>query len=137
MGITYRKKFQTLLLLCLFSFLLLSLSCTSYTNSTTSGSGGVGFGWVVTVQPVIPNIPAGGSTPVQITVFNGAGFPVPDGTAVEITCTLGTINGSTKITLYTSKGKINVFFVAGSATGTATIAAYANGVYGAANITIS
>ena len=66
-------------------------------------------------------IPLGGKTTITAVVTEPAGTPVPSGTLVTFSATLGTLD---PIEARTSNGRASVSFSAGSASGTATITAF-------------
>lgn len=68
-----------------------------------------------------PSVPLNGSIDLIATITEEAGTPVPDGTLVSFTTTLGHIDPSET---RTNNGKATVKLVAGSQSGTATVTAF-------------
>ena len=68
-----------------------------------------------------PSVPLNGSIDLIATITEEAGTPVPDGTLVSFTTTLGHIDPSET---RTDNGKATVKLVAGSQSGTATVTAF-------------
>jgi hypothetical protein len=68
-----------------------------------------------------PSVPLNGSIDLVATITEEAGTPVPDGTLVSFTTTLGHIDPSET---RTNNGKATVKLVAGSQSGTATVTAF-------------
>jgi hypothetical protein len=68
--------------------------------------------------------PGSPTTPTSTTSRPGAGTPVQNGTLISFTTTLGRIEPSEA---RTHNGQVNVRFIAGSSSGTATITAYSGG----------
>jgi hypothetical protein len=68
--------------------------------------------------------PGGGGTTPSTTTRTGAGTPVQNGTLISFTTTLGRIEPSEA---RTHNGQVTVRFIAGSASGTATITAFSGG----------
>jgi hypothetical protein len=66
-------------------------------------------------------VPLGGKTTITAVVTEPAGTPVPNGTLVTFSATLGTLD---PIEAQTADGRASVNFSAGSISGTATITAF-------------
>ena len=66
-------------------------------------------------------VPLGGKTTITAVVTEPSGTPVPNGTLVTFSATLGTLD---PIEAHTSDGRASVNFSAGSVSGTATITAF-------------
>jgi PKD repeat protein len=74
-----------------------------------------------------PSVPLNGSVDLIATITEQAGTPVPDGTLVSFTTTLGRIEPSET---RTNNGKATVKLVAGTQSGTATVTAFSGAATG-------
>ncbi len=74
-----------------------------------------------------PSVPLNGSTDLVATITEQAGTPVPDGTLVSFTTTLGRLEPSET---RTDNGKATVKLMAGTQSGTATVTAFSGAATG-------
>ena len=100
--------------------------------SITLTSGGVGS---ITLAASPTSIPADGSSSSAITatVNDSSGNPVPSGTIITFSTTLGTLS-STSVTTTDASGTVTVSLVASTTAGTATVVCSSSGV--SQNITV-